>query len=97
MTGESYTTTDHEIIRRWTEERNGRPATASAIGSDNGPGVLHIDFGESDESLEEISWQEFFRTFEQMDLAFLYQERTPDGDASRFFKLVQRNNFKKQF
>jgi hypothetical protein len=42
---DSKTTTDHEAIRRWVEERDGRPAAVRATGNDNGdPGILRIDF-----------------------------------------------------
>jgi hypothetical protein len=83
---ESKTTTDHDEIRRWVEERGGRPAAVTATGSGDDPGILRIDFGDRDEGLEEISWDEFFRAFDENDLAFLYQD---DGE-SRFNKFVSR-------
>lgn len=92
MAGESATTTDHETIRRWAEERGGRPAAVRATGEDDDPGILRIDFpgqGEED-ALEELSWDDFFEKFEDSELAFLYQEQTADGEVSRFFKLVRR-------
>jgi hypothetical protein len=42
--------------------------------------------------LEEISWDEFFKAFEENNLAFLYQEKMKDGKQSRFSKLVDRDN-----
>jgi hypothetical protein len=88
---ESKTTTDHDEIRRWVQERGGKPASVKGTGGEE-PGVLRIDFpGRGDEdSLEEISWEEFFDKFEKEKLAFLYQDRTEDGSESRFFKLVNR-------
>ncbi|MEA2250234.1 MAG: hypothetical protein QOG70_476 [Solirubrobacteraceae bacterium] len=86
----SKTTTDHEEIRRWVEERGGRPATVKGTGDGDEPGVLRIDFGDEDESLEPISWEEWFRKFDEEGLAFLYQDRLASGEESRFFKLVQR-------
>ncbi|MEA2395788.1 MAG: hypothetical protein QOJ82_3679 [Solirubrobacteraceae bacterium] len=86
----SKTTTDHEEIRRWVEERGGRPATVKGTGGGDEPGVLRIDFGDEDESLEPISWEEWFRKFDEEGLAFLYQDRLASGEESRFFKLVQR-------
>ena len=55
-------------------------------------GVLRIDFpGYSGErSLKPVSWEEWFNTFEDRQLAFLYQDRTASGKTSRFNKLVQR-------
>ncbi|MEA2278188.1 MAG: hypothetical protein QOC78_3148 [Solirubrobacteraceae bacterium] len=86
----SKTTTDREEIRRWVEERGGRPATVKGTGDGDEPGVLRIDFGDEDESLEPISWEEWFRKFDEEGLAFLYQDRLASGEESRFFKLVQR-------
>ena len=70
---ESRTTTDHDVIRRWAEERGGRPA--KVIGQE--PIALRIDFpGEDDdgEELTPISWDEFFTAFEEKNLIFLYQQ-----------------------
>ena len=89
---ESRTTTDHGEIRRWVEERGGRPARVKGTGSDDDTGLLRIDYpgrGE-DDALEEISWEEFFEAFETNNLAFLYQEETKEGSESRFSKFVSR-------
>ncbi|HVM18145.1 MAG TPA: hypothetical protein VM290_11245 [Gaiellaceae bacterium] len=92
MAGESKTTTDHDEIRRWVEERGGKPARVADTGSGNDPGILRIDFpGRGDDDrLEEISWEDWFEAFEENELAFVYQEETSDGDESRFSKLVSR-------
>jgi hypothetical protein len=84
------TTTDHETIRRWAEERGGRPARVKGTGDDDDPGLLRLDFGERDPSLEAISWDEFFEKFDESKLEFLYQEETASGDESRFSKLLDR-------
>jgi hypothetical protein len=89
---ESRTTTDHGEIRRWVEERGGRPARVKGTGSDDDAGLLRIDYlgrGE-DDALEEVSWDEFFEAFETNNLAFLYQEETKEGSESRFSKFVSR-------
>jgi hypothetical protein len=88
----SHTTTDHEEIRRWAEARGGRPATVERTSRGDEAGVLRIDFpgGGGSESLEEITWDEFFEKFDEAGLAFLYQEHTADGGESRFCKLVRR-------
>ena len=86
------TTTDHETIRRWAEERGGKPATVRGTESDGEPGVLTIDFpgGAGEESLEHIGWDEWFQKFDEKGLAFVYQDRKADGEDSTFFKLVKR-------
>ena len=84
---EAKATTDHDEIRRWVEERGGTPARVQ--GTEPG-GILRIDFGEPEESLEEISWDTFFDIFEDRRLAFLHQDEQ-DGSQSRFNKLVDRD------
>jgi hypothetical protein len=93
MTQESKKTTDHDEIRKWVEARGGVPATVRSTGSKDEPGVLRIQFQEqeSGESLEEISWDDFFEKFEEQKLAFLYQDETKQGKTSRFFKFVNRD------
>ncbi len=83
---EATTTTDHDEIRRWIEERDGTPARVR--GSEPG-GILRIDFGEPEESLEAISWDTFFEIFEESRLAFLHQDEADSG-TSRFNKFVSR-------
>lgn len=86
------TTTEHEEIRKWAEERGGRPSTVMGTAPDHKAGLLRFDFGERDEKLEPISWEDFFRKFDKEDLAFLYQDKTSDGSLSRFHKFVARSS-----
>lgn len=74
-------TTDHAAIRDWIEKRSGRPAQVRGTG-----GLLRIDFGEPDASLEELSWDEFFEKFDESDVKFLFD---PD-EQSRFNKFVRK-------
>lgn len=85
-------TTDHEKIRQWAEERGGQPATVAGTGTKSEhAGILRLDFTPKDDSLDPISWNEFFQKFEESKLAFLYQDRTADGSVSRFHKFVARS------
>jgi hypothetical protein len=87
----SDTTTAHDAIRKWAEERGGRPATVKGTESgDEDAGILRIDFQDPDDRLEEISWDEWFDKFDEANLAFLYQDEKKDGETSTFFKLVKR-------
>jgi hypothetical protein len=88
---EGETTTSHDVIRKWADERDGHPATVKDTAEDGHAGVLRIDFGPKEERLEEIGWDEFFRKFDEAGLAFLYQDRTKDGKLSRFHKFVRRS------
>jgi hypothetical protein len=89
----SKTTTDHEEIRNWAEERGGKPSHVKGTGGKNDVGLLRIDFpGYSGEGkLEEISWEEFFKKFDEQELALVYQEKTAEGKRSNFNKLVNRH------
>lgn len=91
MSGISRTTTDHEIIARWAEARGGAPTRVAGT-EQRGAGLLRIAFPDhtDSESLEPISWGEFFEAFEQKSLALTYQEATSDGHISRFNRLVTR-------
>ena len=84
------TTTDHDEIRKWIEQRGGTPSRVKGTEGDDGEGILRVDFAEADDKLEPISWEEFFETFEDRGLAFLHQDKTAEGKESRFFKFVNR-------
>ena len=86
---EARQTTDHDEIRRWAEERGGRPARVAATADEGG--ILRIDFDEPEEELEQIDWDTFFEVFEDRGLAFLHQDRTEDGAVSRFSRFVDRD------
>lgn len=85
----SKITTDHEEIQKWAEGRQGKPAVVKdTAGAD---GILRVNFpGFSEKSLDEISWEKFFKIFDDKKLAFLCQEKTKEGELSRFFKFVKR-------
>jgi hypothetical protein len=90
---DSRTTTDHDEIRRWAEERGGRPAHVQGTGGGDDAGVLRIEFPGygDDENLEELSWEEWFDKFEDQGLAIVLQDTTSDGEQSTFNKLVSRS------
>ena len=92
MASEKTTTTDHDEIRRWVEDHDGRPASVKGTEGGDQAGVLRIDFpgGAGPDELEHISWEQWFEKFEAENLAFLYQERKASGEDSTFFKLVDR-------
>jgi hypothetical protein len=89
----SRMTIDHDEIRHWAEERRARPATVRGTEEREGPGLLRFDFedyGAGEGTLEPISWDEFFRKFEESHLALVYQDETDSGGTSRFAKFVLR-------
>jgi len=90
-------TQDHDLIRKWAEERGGKPAHVKTVAKEGEIGILRIDFpsppdpdDEKDSNLEEISWDEFFEKFDENDLVFLYQDETAGGQKSNFNKIVRR-------
>ena len=90
----AHTTTDHDFIRRWVEERGGKPSRVKRTGGGDDPGILRIDFpGYSGaDSLEEIPWEEWFEKFDENGLAFLHRDiKGDDGQLDRFNKLVSRS------
>lgn len=91
-TSETRTTTDHDEIRRWVEERDGVPSSVRGTETAEGAGVLRIDFpgGAGEDDLEHISWDDWFAKFEDNELAFVYQEQKASGEGSTFFRLVNR-------
>ncbi|MBD8062204.1 hypothetical protein [Oceanitalea stevensii] len=92
MASETSTTTDHDEIRRWVEEHDGKPASVRGTEDGDTAGILRIDFpgGAGTDDLEHISWEDWFAKFEDEKLAFLYQEHKASGEDSTFFKLVSR-------
>lgn len=85
-------TIDHEEIRSWVEMQGGCPAHVKKSGSKDDPGILRIDFPgfSGQDSLEQISWDQFFEWFDKNELALLYREE------DRFNKLVSRETVKQQ-
>jgi hypothetical protein len=71
-------TTDHEVIRRWAEERGAKPARVVGTGANGDVGLIRLMFpgtrGARNENLEEISWDDWFRKFDESGLAFVYDE-----------------------
>jgi hypothetical protein len=66
---------DHGRIRKWIEARGGHPVRVPGAGE----AAVRIDFEKSAGSSEDISWDEFFRAFDDSRLAFLHRDRTMDG------------------
>ena len=93
MASQSKTTTNHDQIRRWAEARHAQPARVKGTGSrGRDPGMIRLDFpGYSGRGkLEPISWDQWFKSFDDNDLALVYQEKTAGGQRSTFNKLVAR-------
>ncbi len=92
MASKSKTTSNHDEIRQWAEERGGKPSHVASTGNGGDIGVVRIEFpgatGSQDANLTEISWDEFFEKFDEHKLALVYQEETAVGEKSNFNKIV---------
>ncbi|WTY84010.1 hypothetical protein OG559_14715 [Micromonospora sp. NBC_01405] len=86
--GRSLVTTDHDVIRRWAEERGARPATIAGTEREGRAGVLTFNMPGYRESsrMREITWDEWFDTFDVRRLNLIYQEQLRDGRQSNFFR-----------
>jgi hypothetical protein len=85
--GRSLVTTHHEVIREWAEARDATPATVPGTEHGDHLGVLRLDFGNDNDDLRHVDWAEWFRTFDDRRLNFIYQEERTDGHTSTFFRL----------
>ncbi len=82
-------TTDHEEIRIWVEERNGKPACIRGVGEKSATGLLRIHFpGGVEEDLEVLEWETFFEKFDQEKLIFVYLDKRIDGELSRYNDII---------
>lgn len=94
----AHALTDHETIRRWAEARGVRPA-AVVNPEDADDTGLEIRLtqpgagpGEADESVEPVTWAEWFRRFDENDLALLIEDAA--RQPSPFNKLVRRSSLR---
>jgi hypothetical protein len=87
-------TTDHNKIRKWAESKGGKPAAVDRTHKGGDVGIIRIMFPKAPQSehdaLVEISWDEFFREFEERKLALLYEK------DSMFSKIVGRDTVEKR-
>jgi hypothetical protein len=90
----SQTTTDHEEIRRWAEERGAKPACVRGTGSRHDIGMLRLDFPgyAGEDKLQPVSWDDWFEKFDERKFALVYQETTAEGQKSNFNKLISRDS-----
>jgi hypothetical protein len=95
----SHTSSDHDEIREWAEQRGGKPACIKGTGGKDDVGMIRIEFpgkpNANDDKLQEISWDEFFEKFDERGLSLVYQDETADGQKSNFNKLVSRETAEK--
>jgi len=86
-------TTDHDFLKRWVEERGGKPARVKSLREDDrakkSGGLLRIDFSGDQKNLEPLSWDDFFITFDFNDFVFIYEDCVGD-QLSKVFSIVPK-------
>jgi hypothetical protein len=87
---ESKLTSDHDEIRKWTEDRGGYPALVRKVLRKGRALRLIFPGYSTGEPLEPIPWNDFFEKFDEHQLALRYQEATLGGGQSHFHNLVNR-------
>jgi len=92
----SHVMTEHDEIRKWAEARGGFPAHVTRTGNKHDMGMIRIDFPgfSGEQSLERISWEQWFEKFEEKNLALVVENQPPEGDKARFNKLISREHAK---
>jgi hypothetical protein len=69
------TTTDHNTIKKWAEKHGGKPAAVDRTHKKDDVGIIRVMFPKAPHSehdnLVEISWDEFFKEFDERKLALL--------------------------
>jgi hypothetical protein len=89
----SHTLIDHEAIQQWAEDRGATPCCVKKTGGKGDIGMIRLDFPgySGEESLQAISWDEWFKQFDESKLALIVQDTTAGGQKSNFNKLVKRS------
>jgi hypothetical protein len=93
---EERTLTDHGEIRKWADARGAKPTCVKGTENDEGTCLLRLDFPgyTGEDSLQPVSWEQWFRVFDKRKLALIVEDRTADGKPSNFNKLVSRETVK---
>jgi hypothetical protein len=81
MTGISI---EHAQIIEWTQNRGGHPVIKRPSAE---AALPVIDFSNED---GEVSWDEWLNVFDHGEWAFIYQDRTPEGELSLSCKIIPR-------
>lgn len=84
--------TDPTLVRSIIEARSGYPAHAPDTEGKGDQGLLRVGFRDREEELTELSWEAFFREFEEKDLAVVYADDGSDVVPDRSVALQKRES-----
>jgi hypothetical protein len=87
--GRSLVTRSRDVIQAWARARDAKPATIEGTEKGTRPGVLTFDFPGYREGgrLRQITWDQWFKSFDGRRLNFIYQEQRTDARQSNFFRV----------
>ena len=87
----------HADIRAWAEDRGGQPALDAGDPTQDDAGPCRFAFGQAEEKLRVVSWDEFFAALDDPSgdgpYAVWAQMHGTDGGLSRYYKIVQRHGY----
>ena len=91
--GQTLATRSHDVIKAWAEERGATPSTVEGTMRGTRPGSLRFAFNNEEPKgrLKEVSWDDWFRTFDERQLIFLHQQHLRNGNQSNFFRFDSPN------
>jgi hypothetical protein len=97
-------TVDHAIIKNWIEKHHGQTQIIDDETTANDTVGIRVDFpGASDDVFfaddkppREINWEEFFKIFDDQQLAFSYNEDVFRINPSRSYKFLKRTEIDKE-
>ena len=95
-------TTDHKVIRKWVALKKGTPAIIDHRVANGDKEGIRINFpGHFDEALlsrkqlkDDVTWNEFFKIFEEEQLVFIYDDAAISQDPSDWYRFDKRSNSK---
>src|SRR5215475_3912606 len=89
----SHPLIDHDAIQQWAEARGATPSCVKKTGRKGDIGMIRLNFPgySGEESLQAISWDEWFEQFDESNLALIVQDATAGSQKSNFNKLVKRS------
>ncbi|MFC6906640.1 hypothetical protein ACFQGH_15700 [Halalkalicoccus tibetensis] len=91
-TDETRMTTDHGTIRNWIESNDLAVARTAETARNRSGGLTVVTEGRTDDSIKEVSWDEFFETFEDEGLAFVYRTETMGPEEQLYYEFVPRED-----
>lgn len=93
-------TVDHEIIKAWAEKNHGKPEILPNSETETGAIGIRIDFPgklddmylSTDHKPRHVSWKEFFRIFDDQNLALEYDAEKISDDLSDAYRFIRRDS-----